>query len=337
MRNDRHILPLSKNKAMEGIIDDEIVVVQYSPRLERRGFGKRRKDNVILHPVEAVYLALRRELSILLRNKVLKIPEIFSWAIDVIPEFSEYYFAYEDLRERGHKIKIKDKYLEAKKTFLPLSERKEISIPELYRLRKKMGELTLAIVDGESDVTYYNLIFPDLYGCQKEKISRFAGYFIRDRVITENKQIFSKFFYGNEKNDIVSLSLVESLYLSEKGFMDVYVNNKAISRSELNELGKKIEYNFEDRYQVYKNLKNRNFSVKTGFKFGSDFRVYDEIKGIEDLPHSKYLISVVGDEKMPLYQIAGSVRLAQNVRKKMIFAFKERGEINYLLIEWVKV
>jgi tRNA-intron endonuclease len=156
-------------------------------------------------------------------------------------------------------------------------------------------------------------------------------------VITENKQIFSKFFYGNEKNDIVSLSLVESLYLSEKGFMDVYVNNKAISRSELNELGKKIEYNFEDRYQVYKNLKNRNFSVKTGFKFGSDFRVYDEIKGIEDLPHSKYLISVVGDEKMPLYQIAGSVRLAQNVRKKMIFAFKERGEINYLLIEWVKV
>jgi len=116
-----------------------------------------------------------------------------------------------------------------------------------------------------------------------------------------------------------------------------YYGGEAMTIDELKRYGEEIEENFERRYQVYKDLKERRFSVKTGFKFGSDFRVYDKIRGIEDLPHSKYLVSIMDEIRVPMYEIAGAVRLAQNVRKKMVFAFKNGEENRYLQIEWVKI
>lgn len=337
MRNDRHILTLYKNETMEGIIKGKVVLTAHTPRLERRGFGERRGESIYLHPVEAVYLLLRGDLIIKKGRKVMNIQEIFNWAIKSYPGFPEFYFAYEDLRERGNRIRVEDKFLKSKKTFFPVSERRRVSIPELYELNEKIKDLILAVVDEESDVTYYEIRQTDLFGEQREKIGKIKGHFIKDRVITENISIFTDFFYGNEKNGLVSLSLVESLYLVEKGIMTVYDSGREMDFDELRKQGENVEENFNRRYEVYRDLKERNFSVKTGFKFGSDFRVYDKIEGIEDLPHSKYLVSVMDDTRIPMYEIAGAVRLAQNVRKKMIFAFKRGKENKYLQIEWIKI
>lgn len=337
MRNDRHILMLSENKAMKGIIKGKTVLTQHTARLERRGFGVRKRDKVILHPVEAIYLFLRGDMIIKKGKKILKTPEVFKWAIRTVPEFSELYFAYEDLRERGNRISVSDRFLVGKKTFLPLSERRKFAVPELYKLRKGFDTLILAVVDEESDVTYYRIDNVDFHGRQSEEISKIKGYLVKDRVVTEESEIHTHFFYGNEKNGIVSLSLIESCYLVDKGFMDVYSSGRELSIEEIKKMGRKVEENFDRRYEVYKDLKDRRFCVKTGFKFGSDFRVYDEIKSVEDLPHSNYLVSVVDDMRLPLYEIAGAVRLAQNVRKKMIFAFKEEDENRYLQIEWIKI
>ena len=75
--------------------------------------------------------------------------------------------------------------------------------------------------------------------------------------------------------------------------------------------------------------------VKTGFKFGSDFRVYDEITDVSQLPHSKYLVSNVKG-KLRLPEISRAVRLANSVRKKMVFSFKAE-ERKYLVLDRVKV
>ncbi len=322
---------------MDGTIEHNTVAVSYSSKLDRRGFGRKQGDQLILHPVEAVYLNLRGDLPIEKEGKKLEPPEIFQWAEELNPDFPSYYFAYEDLRDRGNKIKLDGKFLKGKKTYLPISERRKITIPEIYRLQSEVQDLVLAIVDEESEVTYYHVDEWDIKGNQEEDIRKINGHLISDRVITDNRFIFDHLFYGNEKKDLISLSLIESLYLAENGKMEIYSSGKNVDPSEIRKQGEMVEENFDRRYKVYKNLKERKLSVKTGFKFGSDFRVYDQIKSVKDLPHSKYLVSVIDNAEIPLYVIARAIRLAQNVRKRMVFAFYSQEEIKYVAIKWVKI
>ena len=314
---------------MEIIIEMDRAWVKANKTLERRGFGVKKGDKIILDPVEVVYLFIKNNAKVK-KKKNLSINEVFEWAESKRKDFSSFYFVYEDLRDRGYKIKPSNNFLIGKRVFYPISERVEISIPELNRLLKNFEEVVLAIVDEESEITYYKVYEIDFYGEQEEKLEKTEGHFIGDRVITRNTDVFNRFFYGSEKNGIVSLSLIESLYLVENGWID-------ISGIKFDNLYNKIrrEGNLR-KYEVYKDLKRRKFVVKTGFKFGSDFRVYDKVEGVKDLPHSKYLVTVVDDRRISMSEIVRAVRLAHNVRKKMIFAFRENGE-RYLAIGRVKV
>ncbi len=321
---------------MEASIEGDFVVLQHSKNIERRGFGVKRGNRLLLHPVEAVYLVSKGKIGVRWKGRTLTFPELFRWAVSRNPDFPSLYFAYEDLRDRGRKIKPVDRFLTGRSVFLPLSEREKITMPWLFEIKRNFDNFILAVVDEESEVTYYKVTDIELTGKQEEKMGRLRGYFVGDRVLTDNTSIFRKYFYGTEKNGIVSLSLVESLYLAEKGVLEIYADKK-LDVEEIKKLSATVEDNFLRRYEVYKDLKERGFVVKTGFKFGSDFRIYEEVRSVKDLPHSKYLVAVVDDRKMPLYEIARAVRLAQNVRKKMVFAFGRNGEIKYIALERVRV
>lgn len=84
------------------------------------------------------------------------------------------------------------------------------------------------------------------------------------------------------------------------------------------------------KYRVYKDLRSRGLVVKTGLKYGAHFRVYDrgELPGST---HSPYLVHAISEnEKLSPPELARAVRLAQSVRKKMIFAvMDDEGDITY--------
>jgi tRNA-intron endonuclease len=147
--------------------------------------------------------------------------------------------------------------------------------------------------------------------------------------LTQNTEIFSRYFYGSEKGEMVALSLIESVYLAEKGALKLINADK----NELLRRAREVEVNFDRKYEVYRDLKSRNLVVKTGFKFGSDFRAYKKVEDVNDLPHSEYLVDIADDRDLRLSEVARAVRLAQNVRKKMVFAYDE----GYLCIERVRV
>ena len=93
-----------------------------------------------------------------------------------------------------------------------------------------------------------------------------------------------------------------------------------------------IEQDFDLKYQVYKDLRDRNLVVKTGFKFGSHFRVYKKVGGLELVPHSEYLVHAIPQDYIfHLQAVSRAVRLAHSVRKQMVFAYPE-GEVKYLEI-----
>ena len=207
---------------MEIIIEGDKAWVKANKNLERRGFGVKRGDRIILDPVEVTYLAIKNNAKVRVKGakKEYDINEIFNWTKDKMKDFLCYYFVYEDLRERGHKVKPSDGFLIGRYVFYPISERATIRVPELNQLLKNFSEIILAIVDEESEITYYKVYQVDFFGEQEERLEKIKGYFIEDRVITQNTEIFTKFFYGSEKNGIVSLSLIESLHLVENGSLE---------------------------------------------------------------------------------------------------------------------
>jgi tRNA-intron endonuclease len=321
---------------MEAIIEGKQAYTAYSKNLERRGFGTKKAGRIILHPVEVVYLASKRKFKVKMKGKILSIPELFSWAVAVDENFIPYYYAYEDLRRRGYKVRPLDEFLVGRHVFLPIAESKQIAIKEIAE--RRIENLILAVVDEENELTYYRVEEVDIKGRQVEDIGKIKGYLVKDRILTEDIEIFERFFYGSCKDDLANLSIMEGLYLTELGVLDVYHAGRRVSVEELRNIGGGFDPNFDRRYEVYKDLKSRGFVVKTGFKFGSDFRVYEEVRSVDDLPHSKFLITIVDDKKLPMFEVARAVRLAQNVRKKMIFVYKDtEGKNRYILLERVKV
>ncbi len=320
---------------MEIIIDKGQAYTSYSKNLEKRGFGIKKGGRIYLHPVEVVYLAVKNKVKVLMNGERLKISELFNWAVSLNEDFIPFYYAYEDLRIRGYKVKPLEGYLVAKYVFLPIAESKMVSIAEIAK--KNVENLVLAVVDEENEVTYYKVEEVDVKGNQFERIGKIKGYLVKDRILTEDTEIFERFFYGSIKDGLVSLSLLEGVYLMEMGVLEVYSDEK-LSVEDLRDIARSFDPNFDRRFEVYKDLKLRNFVVKTGFKFGSDFRVYEEVRSAEDLPHSEYLVTIVDDRRMPMFEIARAVRLAQNVRKKQLFVYKDsEGKNRYVLIERVKV
>ncbi len=321
---------------MQIVIEKDQAYTAYSKNLERRGFGTKKGGKIILHPVEVVYLAIKNRADVRLKGRSLGLPELFSWAVSTDEDFIPFYYAYEDLRRRGYKVRPVDGFLIARHVFLPIAESKKISIAEIAE--RRVENLVLAVVDEENEVTYYRVEEVDVKGCHFEKIGKVKGYLVRDRILSEDKEIFERFFYGSLKDGLVSLSLLEGLYLMEMGVLEVYDSHRRVSAEELRDLARSFDPNFDRRFEVYKDLKLRNFVVKTGFKFGSDFRVYERVESVEDLPHSKFLVNIVDDKKMPMFEIARAVRLAQNVRKKQLFVYKDsEGRNKFVLVERVKV
>ncbi|HEC82290.1 MAG TPA: tRNA-intron lyase, partial [Thermoplasmatales archaeon] len=96
---------------------------------------------------------------------------------------------------------------------------------------------------------------------------------------------------------------------------------------------KKIQPDIENRFKVYSELRKLNLLPKTGFKFGSHFRVYSSEP---EKSHAPYLIHVVGsDYEATWAEISRAVRLAHSVKKEMIFCMVGDGinEIKYIRLK----
>ena len=99
----------------------------------------------------------------------------------------------------------------------------------------------------------------------------------------------------------------------------------------------KGDKDFPRKYIVYRDLRSRGFVVKTGFKFGTHYRVYSRgIKPGEG--HAIWLVHCVPEEfTCDFHTFSGKIRLAQNVIKKMIYALVgKEGDITYYKIERFK-
>ena len=325
---------------MLGHLEGNMIVFERADELYDRGFGERIKNKLNLNLFEGVYLVKTGKIDVKGRSGVVSLEHLFEIASDVYPGFEIQYAVFEDLLNRGVKARYsKEGYFlvyprgvkrggNPDSIIVCFSDNEFIEMDRVERYLAEASnlgvKLIIAVVDQEWEVTYYQTGEIDLRGEMGAVLGKkVKGKVIGERVIAgkDGRWLYTKFFFGNW-NDILELSKIEAKYLQEKNIL---------------ELDGDINLNTREMilYRVYKMCRDRGLVVKTGFKFGSDFRGYIKVDNVENLGHSEYLINVLKKEdKLYLRDMACSVRLAHNVRKKMVYAVVDE---NLRFIEIVRV
>jgi len=164
----------------------------------------------------------------------------------------------------------------------------------------------------------------------------------------DGSDLYRKGYYGKplgiakpkipEFNVPLILDLMEGLYLAEKGTIAVYegLKKKRVNLKKLRQMAKRLYEEFDEKYAVYRDLREKGMVVTPGIKFGCDFAVYKQGPGVE---HAPYMVSVKkAESEITATEIVKTGRLATTVRKRFIVALPdlEKASIKYVIFKWFK-
>jgi tRNA-intron endonuclease len=163
--------------------------------------------------------------------------------------------------------------------------------------------------------------------------------------IEDSRKLFSSGYYGkpigipkpkfDEINAPLILDLIEGLYLLECKKISIYKDKKKITIDAMMEICKKEVHDFDKKYLVYKNFRDKGYIINPGIKFGCDFAVYEKGPGID---HAPFLIQVYSrSDSITSTAIVLAGRLATTVRKQFILAIpKGKDQVDFLALDWWK-
>lgn len=157
------------------------------------------------------------------------------------------------------------------------------------------------------------------------------GKLIENRVVVwgnEGLGLYDEGGYGKPLEDRIELSLVEAAYLLEKKKMDIVKEDgkRKIKFKDFYECAVEKETEFHQKFIVYSDLRERGYLVKTGFKFGAHFRVYERGVKLKRGPkeaheHTRFVVHAISEtDRFSYPELSRATRLAQNIRANMVWA-----------------
>ena len=163
--------------------------------------------------------------------------------------------------------------------------------------------------------------------------------------IDDSRKLFGQGYYGKpigipkpkleEIDAPLILDLIEGLYLLENKKITITKLKQKVTIDKMIKICKKEYHNFDKKYLVYKNFRDKGYIINPGIKFGCDFAVYEKGPGID---HAPYLIQVYNrNESISSTGIVLAGRLATTVRKQFILAIpKGKDKVDFLALDWWK-
>ncbi|MCL5117377.1 MAG: tRNA-intron lyase, partial [Candidatus Marsarchaeota archaeon] len=276
-------------------------------------FGETEGNKIFLTPEEALYMIDVRKAQCLSSESKKEVE---------FNEFEEFfmqknkmmarYFTYKDWRDRG--IMIKDF-----KSVKSGSKRSKAKVPiKIYP--------SSAIKLNAYSLT--GIFFPD------DLICIVNG--------EDSKKIYLENWFGqygtyklSERGILNKFDIYETLYLMEKKVLTV----KNFTQEQISHAAEKRRQDFKKLYLVYRDWRDKGYVVKTGFKFGTHFRIYfPGAKPIKDdqWMHSKHVIQVFPrDTKLLISEWARAIRVAHSVRKTFILAIPGKTRNKKMKIDFV--
>jgi tRNA-intron endonuclease, archaea type len=310
--------------------------------------------------MEAIYLVESARLEVQRDSKVLTLADLVGSATSIHRDFEIKYIVYRDLRQRGYIVKSGGEDFDfrvfprggtpnnaqTKHWVSATSERSLFNMTsffqEMERSEQTRKELMIAVVDEEGDITYYRANRCDPQGVpEKEWVGPpVEASLLEDRVMVfdeaGSERLYQNGFYGKKIGTVLQLSLIEAAHLMDAGRIAIstIVSGRRINAERFKKRALKFQPDFDLRLRAYRDLRSRGLVVKTGFKYGCHFRVYEDDP---EKSHARYLVHAVPEKYETIWpEISRAVRLAHGVKKEILFARVLDDGTGYLRLSRVR-
>jgi len=168
----------------------------------------------------------------------------------------------------------------------------------------------------------------------------FEGVFFPDDLLTVlddevvGRELYERYWIGQfgtykaaHRGRITKLDIYETVFLMKHGGLRLL---NADLKKVVATAGKRIKF-FDEMYDVYEDWRKRGYVIKTGFKFGTHFRIYfpgaSPVRPEEEWMHSKHVVHIFSRKaKMIISEWARAIRVAHSVKKTFILAIPGKGK-----------
>jgi tRNA-intron endonuclease len=171
-------------------------------------------------------------------------------------------------------------------------------------------------------------------------MDKILAHIVGENISSNSVEAFSlhkKSHFGEPLREQIQYSLSETLFLVEKGKMEVSYGRKKISSKELMKKIQRADKRIHIKYPVFRDLREKGYIVKTALKFGADFRVYE--KGAKPgKKHAKWIVFADHESKrLTWHEFSAKNRVAHSTRKNLLLAIvDEEGDISYYECSWIR-
>ncbi len=172
-------------------------------------------------------------------------------------------------------------------------------------------------------------------------MDKIKAYLIGNIISSNSEEAVSlceKSCFGEPVGGKIQYSPSEVLFLSEKDKIEVFSSkNKKVSKKDLLEKLRRIDKKIQIKYQVFRDLRERGYIVKTALKFGAEFRVYE--KGFKPGDeHAKWIVFTDYESgKINWHEFSAKNRIAHSTKKSLLLAIvDEEGDVSYYEVKWIK-
>lgn len=189
------------------------------------------------------------------------------------------------------------------------------------------------------------------YPAEKLKLKKFMAsgiFFPYDMVTIIKDESIGKYLYDTQwfgqygtykladHGSLNKLDIYETLFLMDSKRLSV----EGYSRSDIIKAGVGMRDDFRKLYSVYKDWRKRGYVVKTGFKFGTHFRIYfpgaNPTNQNSEWVHSRHVLHVFPrNSKLLISEWARAIRVAHSVRKTFILAIPGKSRAKKLDIDFI--
>lgn len=176
-----------------------------------------------------------------------------------------------------------------------------------------------------------------------------SGRLIGSRIVVwsveDSRTLYGSGYYGKpigvpkpkgvEFDAPLVLDMMEGCYLAEKARLKILqMDGRPVVLGEIKKMCKRQYVDFDAKYLVFWDLRDKGYVVSPGIKFGCDFAVYERGPGID---HAPYLVQVFrATDEMTATGIVLAGRLATTVKKQFIIAIPKVTErkVEYVGFDW---
>lgn len=283
---------------IELILEDKSIKVKDQPTIDslrKSSYGYYKKEGggnnyLILDPEEALYLMDIRNATCYENNKNVSFNEVAEMTGVNLAR----YMTYKDWRDRGLVIRqLKDAKEGYKKNPTKKYPSQEFDPPKVELEGLFFPEDSISIIDDQiKGRELYDTYWLGQFGSYK----------------------------AEERGRLLKLDAYETVFMMKHCGLKV----RGMHEKDVKKAVEERNPDFEEMYEVYEDWRLRGFVLKTGFKFGTHFRIYfpgaSPTKEGEWI-HSKHVIHVFPRKKrMIIAEWARAIRVAHSVRKTFILA-----------------